>query len=62
MTSFSFFLTTLKKFKKNLSKNVNTFENIMENGRFATKEQILHFPSYFQIYDISKASKGVIME
>ena len=33
----------------------------MENGAFAPKEQMLHFP-YFQIHDISKASKGVIME
>ena len=34
----------------------------MENGAFAPKEQMLHFPSYFQICDISNASKGVIME
>ena len=38
------------------------FENIMENGAFAPKEQMLHFPYFFQIHDISKASKGVIME
>ena len=31
----------------------------MENGAFAPKEQMLHFPQYFQISDISKASKGV---
>ena len=30
----------------------------MENGAFAPKEQMLHFPYYFQIHDISKASKG----
>ena len=40
---------------------MNTFENIMENGAFAPKEQILHFPYYFQIDDISKRSKGVII-
>ena len=34
----------------------------MENGGFAPKEQMLHFPQYFQIHDISKTSKGVIME
>ena len=34
----------------------------MENGAFAPKEQMIHFPYYFQIHDISKASKGVIME
>ena len=26
----------------------------MENGAFAPKEQMLHFPKYFQIHDISK--------
>ena len=40
---------------------MNTFEYIMETGAFAPEEQMLHF-SYFQIHDISKASKGVIME
>ena len=25
---------------------MNTFENIMENGAFAPKEQMLHFPKY----------------
>ena len=34
----------------------------MENGAIAPKEQMLRFPYYFQIYDISKASKGVIVE
>ena len=29
----------------------------MENGAFAPKEQMLHFPLYFQIYDISKVVK-----
>ena len=52
----------LKKFNKNLSEVFNTFENIMENGAFGPKEQMLHFPYYFQIHDISKASKGAIME
>ena len=27
----------------------------MENGAFAFLEQMLHFPYYFQIHDISKA-------
>ena len=36
-----------------LSKVMKTFENIMEN---------VHIPLYFKIHDISKASKGVIME
>ena len=35
---------------------LNTFENIMGNGAFTPKEQMLHFPYYFQIHDISKAS------
>ena len=34
----------------------------MENGAFAPKEQLLHFPWFFQIQDISKMSKGAIME
>ena len=33
----------LKKFNKNLSEVLNTFEINMENGAFAAKEQILHF-------------------
>ena len=39
-----YFLTTLEIFKKNLSQVLNTFENIMENGAFAPKEQMLYFP------------------
>ena len=31
----------------------------MENGAFAPKKQMLHFPLCFQIHDISKPSKGV---
>ena len=46
----------MKKFKKNLSKVLNTFENFMDNGAFANAP----FSIYFQIHDISKASKGVI--
>ena len=38
------FLTTLKKFKKTLNYVLNAFENIMENGAFDPKEQMLHFP------------------
>ena len=47
--------------KSNLRKILNTSENILENGAFAPNEQMLNFP-YFQIHDISKASKGAIME
>ena len=61
MTSFSILRQHWKKFKKNLSKVLNTFENIMENGAFAPKGQMLHSPWYFQIHDISKASKGIIL-
>ena len=32
------------KFEKKISKGLNTFENIMENGAFAHLEQMLHFP------------------
>ena len=34
----------------------------MYNGAFASKEQMLHFPKYFQIHDILNAPKGVIRE
>ena len=34
----------------------------MENGAFAQKEQMLHFQIFFQIQDISKASKCVNIE
>ena len=44
MTSLSIFRHWKKKIKKNLSKVLNTFENIMENGASAPKEQMLHFP------------------
>ena len=33
---------------------MDTFKNIMENGAFAPKEQMLHFPQCFHIHDISK--------
>ena len=33
---------------------------MMKNGAFAPKEQMLLFPSYFQINDISKAPKGLL--
>ena len=35
MASFSIFKATLKNFKEKLTKVLNTFENIMENGAFA---------------------------
>ena len=44
---------------------MNPFENIMENGASASKKQMLHFPWYFQIHNISKAllwSKGLIAD
>ena len=30
--------------KKKICKVLNSFENIMENGAFAPKKQMLHFP------------------
>ena len=52
MTLFSIF-RQLKNIKNILNYVLDTFENIMENGAFATKEQTLIFPQYFQILDIS---------
>ena len=46
---------------KNVSIVLNTFENIMENGAFASKGENARFSIIFQILSISKASKGVIM-
>ena len=34
----------------------------MENGAFAPKEQMIHFPKYFQVHDIPKALKGIVIE
>ena len=47
MTSFSF-LDKLKKFKKNLSKVLNNFENIMENGAFAQRSKCSIFHNIFK--------------
>ena len=62
MTSFLFLDNIEKNITNKLSYVLNTIENIMENGAFAPKEQMLHFSNYFQILDISKTSKGVITE
>ena len=61
MTSFSI-LDNIDKIQEKIMLHLNTFENIIENGAFAPKEQMLHFPLYFQIRDISKALKGVNVE
>ena len=61
MTSFSI-LDNIEKIQEKFKLIFNTFENIMENGAFALLEQMLHFLYCFQIHDISKASKGAIME
>ena len=41
----------LTSFKPFTPLKYHVFENIMENGAFALLEQMLHFPSYFQIHD-----------
>ena len=38
-----YFWTTLKKNHENISKVLNTFENVIENGAFAPMEQMLNF-------------------
>ena len=52
MTSFSIFIQHCKKFKKNLSKVLKTFENIMESRAFACPFTII----FFRLHSISKAS------
>ena len=37
-------LDNIEKSKKKINKVLITFETIMENGAFAPKEQMLHFP------------------
>ena len=44
MTIFFLLLDIEKIQVKFKLKVLNTFENIMENGGFAPKDQILHFP------------------
>ena len=61
MTSF-LFLDNIEKIQENFNLSFESFENIMENGAFALKEQMLHLPLYFQIHDISKALKCITME
>ena len=61
MTSFSIFRQHWNKIKKNLSKVLNTFENIMENRAFAPLSKCSIFHNIFK-YSIPKASKGIIME
>ena len=55
MTSFSIFITLKKKKQENLSKVLNTFENIMENEAFAPKEQIF----LFSIFSNTLYFKGI---
>ena len=38
-----FYLKTILKARKKLSKVLDTFENMMVNGAFAPNEQMLHF-------------------
>ena len=33
---------------------------MMENGAFAPKEQMLHFPSHFQIHDIFQSVNALL--
>ena len=47
MTSFSIFRQYFKKIKNNLSKVLNTFENVMANGAFAPKSKCLIFHNIF---------------
>ena len=55
-----YFLTMLKKCNKNLSKVLNTFENVMENGAFAPKEQMLHFPYIFKYMIFQRSQKALL--
>ena len=60
----------MEKFKKNLSSVLNTSENVMENGALAPlhlkilwkMEHLLQKSKCSIFHNISKVSKGVIME
>ena len=55
-----YFKTTLgKKIKKNLSKVLNTFENIMENGVFAPKTKCSIFHNIFK-YIFQRRQKALL--
>ena len=59
MTSFSILDNLEKKFKKNLSIVLNTFENIMENEAFAPKEQMLDFHNIFKYIVFQRCQKAL---
>ena len=58
MTSF-LFLDNIKKNQEKLRTILNTFENIMEDGVFAPKEQVLHFHIIFKNMIFQRCSFGV---
>ena len=61
MASFSF-LGNIEKIQENFSNDLNTFEKIMEDEAFAPKEQMLHFPLYFQSRQTALSwSKGLYL-
>ena len=53
------FLDNIEKLKKNLSKVLNTFENIMENGAFAF-EQMLLFHNIFKYMIFQRCQKALL--
>ena len=58
MPSFSIFRQHFKIFKKNLSKVLNTFETL-ENGAFAPKEQMRHFPYFIKYMIFQRCQKAL---
>ena len=63
MTSFSIFNSIEEKtILLKLSYILKTFENNMEMEHLLQKSKCFIFHNIFRIHDISKASKGVIME
>ena len=60
MTSFSIFRQLGKNSRKNIYIVLNTFENIMENGAFAPKEQMLHFDNIFKIMTFQRRQKALL--
>ena len=49
-----------KNSRKNIYIVLNTFENIMENGAFAQKVQMLHFHNIFKIMAFQRRQKALL--
>ena len=54
------FLDNIEKIKKKLSKVLNTFENIMENGAFALRSKCSIFHNIFEYFIFQRRKKELL--